>query len=100
MELTRLAPTIIDRLLVLETKAAHLSVMADIANNAAWRARQEANRLQAMLSEVKVFLALLPEGSAFELKAPRPGADDPARRLGVRVRLPVSVERLPRNGYG
>jgi hypothetical protein len=33
---------------------------------------------------VKVFLALLPDGTAFELKAPRPNAEDPARRLGVR----------------
>ena len=30
----RLAPTLIDRLLVLETNAAHLTVMADIAANA------------------------------------------------------------------
>ena len=42
MQLTALAQTVlIDRLLHLKQRAARLSVMANIAANAAWRARQE-----------------------------------------------------------
>jgi hypothetical protein len=86
MQVDALARTVlIDRLLDLEERAAHLSVMADIAANAAWRARQEADQAQRLLSEVKVFIALLPDDSTLELLAPR-DADDPAKRLGVRVR--------------
>jgi hypothetical protein len=89
MELTRLAPTLVDRLLVLENNAAHATVMADIAANAAWRARQEADAAQAVLSQCKVWLALLPDEAMLELRAPMADADDPAMRLGVRPRLPV-----------
>ena len=64
MQVDALARTVlIDRLLDLEERAAHLSVMADIAANAAWRARQEADQAQRLLSEVKVFIALLPDDS-------------------------------------
>jgi hypothetical protein len=90
MQLTALGPTIIDRLLVLETAAAHAHAVAAVAEHLAWRERQEADRLQAVLSEVKVFLALLPDDCRLELKAPRPSAEAPADRLGVRLRLPVS----------
>ena len=38
-----------------------------------------------MLSEVKVFIALLPDDAALELLAPMPEAADPAKRLGVRL---------------
>jgi len=57
MQLTALAQTVlIDRLLHLEQRAAHLSVMANIAANAVWRARQEADQAQRLLSEVKVWI--------------------------------------------
>jgi hypothetical protein len=88
LELTRLAPTLIDRLLALETNAAHLTAMAAVADAYAYCAREKADAAQRRLSEVKILLALLPDGIAFELKAPKLGVADPARRLGVRLRLP------------
>ena len=62
-----------------------------VAEHLAWREQKEADRLQAVLSSVKIFLALLPEGSKFELKAPKLNAEAPADRLGVRVRLPAAA---------
>jgi hypothetical protein len=76
-------------LLVLENNGAHATVMADIAANAAWRARQEADAAQAVLSQCKVWLALLPDAAKLELRAPKPDASAPPERLGVRLRLPV-----------
>jgi hypothetical protein len=49
-----------------------------------WRERQEADRLQAVLSSVKIFLALLPDDTRLELRAPKPNTEAPADRLGVR----------------
>ena len=89
MELTRLAPTLIDRLLVLETNAAHLTAMAAVADACAHVAREQADAAQRTLSEVKVWLALLPDGAKLELIAPKLNADAPADVLGVRPRLPV-----------
>jgi hypothetical protein len=60
------------------------------AANAAWRARQEADAAQRVLSEVKVFLALLPDGTRLELRAPKPASALPAELLGVRPHLPAS----------
>jgi hypothetical protein len=90
MELAALARTvIIDRLVALEDAAAHAAVLAAVADNAAWRARQEADAAQATLSAVKIFLALLPENCRLELRAPKLNAEAPADRLGVRLRLPA-----------
>jgi hypothetical protein len=89
MELDKLKLELVDRLLVLETKAAHLSVMADIAAAYAHVAREKADTAQRRLSEVKIFLALLPDDTALELRAPMPADADPAKRLGVRLRLPA-----------
>ena len=89
MELTRLAPTLIDRLLVLETNAAHLTAMAAVADACAHVAREQADAAPRTLSEVKVWLALLPDGAKLELIAPKLNADAPADVLGVRPRLPV-----------
>ena len=89
MELTRLAPTLIDRLLALETNAAHLTAMAAVADACAHVAREQADAAQRTLSEVKVWLALLPDGAKLELIAPKLNADAPADVLGVRPRLPV-----------
>ena len=94
MELTRLAPTLIDRLLVLETNAAHLAAMAAVADACAHVARQQADAAQRTLSKVKVWLALLPDGAKLELIAPKLNADAPADVLGVRPRHP---SRSPRN---
>ena len=91
MELSALAPTLNERLIKLETDAAHAHAMAAVAEHLAWRARQEADRKQAVLSEVKVFIALLPDDIRLELLAPMPDAGDPARRLGVR--LPAAAPR-------
>ena len=88
MELRRLAPTLIDRLLVLETNAAHLTAMAAVADACAHVAREQADAAQRTLSEVKVWLALLPDGAKLELIAPKLNADAPADVLGVRPRLP------------
>ena len=41
MELTRLAPMLVERLLVLEERAAHAHAVAAVAEHMAWRARQE-----------------------------------------------------------
>jgi hypothetical protein len=61
LELTRLASTLVERLLVLEERAAHAHAVAAVAEHLAWRERQRADRLQAVLSEVKVWIALLPD---------------------------------------
>jgi hypothetical protein len=81
-----LKPELIERLLALETNAAHLSVLADVAAAYAHVAREKADAAQRTLSEVKVFIALLPEGTVLEPRAPMPDADDPAERLGVRLK--------------
>jgi hypothetical protein len=75
VELARLSSVLIDRLLELETDAAHLTALAAVADAYAYVAREKADQAQRALSEIKVFLALLPADTAFELKAPRPGAD-------------------------
>ena len=79
MELSALAPTLIE----LETDAAYAHAMAAVAEHLAWRARLEADRKQAMLSEVEVFLALLPDDAALELLAIEPDAADPAQNHGA-----------------
>jgi hypothetical protein len=90
MELTALTRTvIIDRLIVLENAAAHATVLAAVADNAAWRARQEADSAQATLSACKIFLALLPDGTKLELRAPKPASASPPELLGVRPHLPA-----------
>jgi hypothetical protein len=96
MELTRIGLTLADRLLKLENEAQHLAVLADLAAAYAHVAREKADTAQCSLSELKVFIALLPDHAALELRAPLPDAADPARRLGVR--LPKSVpsgDRFP-----
>ena len=82
MDLTALA-----RLVVLEADAAHLTALAAVADAYAYCARERADAAQRALSEIKIFIALLPDGTAFELKAPRPNAEAPADVLGVRPRL-------------
>jgi hypothetical protein len=97
MDLASLAGTsVIDRLVVLESAAAHLTALAavaagcaQVAREQADVARQQADSAQATLSAVKVFLALLPDDCRLDLIAPRPDAADPALRLGVRVRQPA-----------
>ncbi len=93
MELTALARTVlIERLVEQENAAAHLHVLACVAEATAYLARQEADAAQRVLSEVKVWLALLPDDTALELRAPKRDAD-PAKRLGVRPRpVPRSDE--------
>jgi hypothetical protein len=64
----------------------------------------EADAAQRLLSEVKVWLALLPDDASLELRAPKSDATDPAMRLGVRPRLPVpkpnaGAERLPQSPW-
>ena len=44
--LTRIGPTLIDRLLVLENQAAHLSVLADVANARRTAASHQFGRYQ------------------------------------------------------
>jgi hypothetical protein len=95
VQLTSLSPMLIDRLLVLETDAAHLTVLAAVADACAYVARGKADAAQRSLSELKVFLTLLPEGAKLELKAPRPGAAEPAQRLGVRLRPVSRSDREP-----
>jgi hypothetical protein len=92
MELTALARTVlIDGLLVLENAAAHATAMAAVADAYAHVAREKADAAQRSLSEVKVWLALLPDHTKLELRAPMPDAADPAKRLGVRLpSVPVS----------
>ena len=67
MELTRIGPTLVDRLL--ENQAAHLSVMADVANAYAHVAREKADAAQRSLSELKIFL--LPSLSRAIMQAQR-----------------------------
>ena len=63
--------------------------MAAVADACAHVAREQADAAQCTLSEVKVWLALLPDGAKLELIAPKVNADAPADVLGVRPRLPV-----------
>ena len=51
--------------------------MAAVADAYAYCARERADAAQRALSEIKIFIALLPDGTAFELKAPRPNAEAP-----------------------
>jgi hypothetical protein len=95
VKLARLSSVLIDRLLKLETDAAHLTALAAVADAYAYVAREKADQAQRALSEIKVFLALLPADTAFELKAPRPGADDLAKRFGVRLRPVPRSDREP-----
>jgi hypothetical protein len=89
MDLTALSGTVVvDRLLVLENAAAHAHAVAAVAEHLAWRARQEADSAQALLSSAKIFLALLPAGTSLELRAPKPASPSPAELLGVRPHLP------------
>ena len=92
MELTRLAPTLIDRLLVLETNAAHLTAMAAVADACAHVAREQADAAQRTLSEV-IWLAMLPDAAKLELIAPKLNADAPA---DVR-RAPAPSRPAPRS---
>jgi hypothetical protein len=103
LELTRLAPTLIDRLLVLEQRAAHAHAVAAVAEHLAWRERQEADAAQRLLSEVKIFLALLPDDAKLELRAPKPAAASPPEVLGVRPHLGPEARcrgRAPRSFAG
>ena len=63
--------------------------MAAVADACAHIAREQADAAQRTLSEVKVWLALLPDGAKLELIAPKLNADAPADVLGVRPRPPV-----------
>jgi hypothetical protein len=47
------------------------------------------------LSELKIFIALLPDGCRLELLAPKPDATDPAKRLGVRLPRPAKTGAAP-----
>jgi hypothetical protein len=86
---------VIDRLLRLETEAHHLTAMAAVADACAYVAREKADTAQRSLSEIKVFIALLDDGATFDLRAPMPDADDPAQRLGVRLRPVPRPDREP-----
>jgi hypothetical protein len=80
MELTALARTVlIDRLVALEADAAHLTALAAVADAYAHVAREKADTAQRTLSEVKVWLALLPDDARLELRAPKPASASPAR---------------------
>ena len=93
MNLTALSGTVlIERLLVLESDAAHLTALAAVADACAHVAREKADAAQHTLSEVKIFLALLPAGTELELRAAKPASALPAERLGVRPRLPLQRE--------
>jgi hypothetical protein len=70
----------------MEQRAAHAHAVAAVAEHLAWRERTQADEAQRVLSQCKVFFALLPDDSALELLAPKPDADDPAARIGVRLR--------------
>src|SRR5262245_15353437 len=70
----------------MEQRAAHAHAVATVAEHLAWRERTQADETQRVLSQCKVFFALLPDDSALELLAPKPDADDPAARIGVRLR--------------
>jgi hypothetical protein len=90
MDLTALSQTVlVDRLVVLENAAAHATAMAAVADAYAYRAREQADAAQRLLSEVKVWLALLPDDCRLELRAPKPASASPAELLGVRPHLPV-----------
>jgi hypothetical protein len=52
-QLDRLKPELIDRLLVLEERAAHAHAVAAVAEHLAWRQRQAADAAQRALSELK-----------------------------------------------
>jgi hypothetical protein len=93
MELDRLNPELVARLLGFEENAAHLSVLADVAAAYAHVAREKADAAQAGLSAIKVWLALLPDDVGLELRAPKPASASPPERLGVR---PRSVPRSDR----
>src|SRR5258705_22447 len=95
MQVDTLKLELVDRLLVLEKNAAHLTVMAAVADACAHVAREKADAAQRTLSEVKVWLALLPDGTKLELRAPRPASTSPAELLGVRPHLPVPPSRGP-----
>jgi hypothetical protein len=72
---------------------------------AAWRARQEADAAHRSLSELKVFIVLLPDDYRLELRAPMPDAADSAKRLGAHkhVKTPASemaFARVAAGGWG
>jgi hypothetical protein len=83
MRLDALKPDLVDRLLRLETEAHHLTGLAAVADAYAYVAREKADAAQRALSEVKVFLALLPDGAALHLLAPVPDAADLIGRFGL-----------------
>jgi hypothetical protein len=67
MQLTSLSQELLARLLKLGDAASHASVLAAVADNAAWLAHQRADAAQAVLSAVKIFVALLPDHTTREL---------------------------------
>jgi hypothetical protein len=67
----------------MEQPAAHAYAVAAVAEHLAWRERTQADEAQRVLSQCKVFLALLPDEAALQLIAPKLDADDPAARLGA-----------------
>ena len=60
---------------MLETNAAHLTAMVAVADACAYVAREQADAAQRTLSEVKVWLAMLPDGAKLELIAPKLNAE-------------------------
>ena len=89
MELDELPSVLLDRVVDMEAAAQHRHALACVAEATACLARRDADVAQHVLSEIKVWLALLPDGAKLELRAAKPDAVDPAARLGVRARLPV-----------
>jgi hypothetical protein len=87
LELTRLAPTLID-CWCWRTPPPRMR-MSWLPLRSTWlRARQEADSAQRLLSAVKVWLALLPDDAKLELRAPKSTAGAPVKLLGVRRHLP------------
>jgi hypothetical protein len=96
MDLTALARTVvIGRLVALEADAAHFTALAAVADAYAHVAREKADAAQRTLSEVKVWLALLPDDARLELCAPKPASASPPELLGVRPRLSAAAPPKP-----
>jgi len=85
MQIDGLKPELIDRLVVLESEAQHLTALAAVADAYAHVAREQADVAQGALSEIKVWIALVPAEATLELIAPKPESALPPERLGVRL---------------
>jgi hypothetical protein len=82
MQLTSLSQELLARLLKLEDAASHASVLAAVADNAAWLAHQRADAAQAVLSAAKISVALF-------LITPLGSFGRVASRLNCRYHAPV-----------